>query len=834
MSLLSDAWSVRLDPDYPHKILGWDVSPDLVLPLVGAAALALVFLTIWTYAGVQQATSARVATVVGLRLAALLTACLALLRPSLAGRDEAHESSVLVIVVDASESMTITEGGVSRWTYAQRILRECEPALRRLKEDNDVAIHIYHFAGDVNQVVPEGQSDTQRASISDLLKALGKVKPDGKRTDFGRMLFDLREIYSSAPNRRGLVIISDGADNGSHRVYKPLDLANQWRDLPCPIQPFAVGDEKTSKMLDHISIRTFDSESPTVPMKGELIVKATVDAPGRVGNTFEPHLFIDGREIPTRIFLDDQEVKPDKKDEPKYRRTDANELKLQCTLPPDIGDEKKSKEVKVTLRIGKDKEPNNEMSTYVTITKEGFSVLFVDRARYVEPQDMMDYLAKEKRINLHPVWFRKDENASVKQTDLFKFQEQKYDVIILGDITARQLKSGNPNAFAIIEERVRKGAGVLLLGGNNFGAAGWNDQEEWKELLPVDAKGAKRPPGFFRMRPADDLLSGRDRFMLRLADDPAASLDLWKRLEPLAGLQSFRIKEAREFESKGAPVLLADAVPCKKEKDGTYTEDKNAKPAPVMVWRPYVDGRVLVFAGDSTNGWMRPETEGSVEAFARFWQRTVLWLAKQDQGESNIRVELPNRRLPAGEAADFRLSLRDKGGNEVEKATFQATLIKVDPQGDETPITTSPKKDGTDPTGEHGTLAKENIATPGEYALRVSAKGTGADGSPVEGEPVDVRFLVYQDETETIVQAANHTFLKSLAAEGGGRFHQADELAAYLKELADQPLLTGQSKDKLYPDWRTKELSPFLVGFFILFVALLCLEWLLRRRWGLV
>jgi hypothetical protein len=116
----------------------------------------------------------------------------------------------------------------------------------------------------------------------------------------------------------------------------------------------------------------------------------------------------------------------------------------------------------------------------------------------------------------------------------------------------------------------------------------------------------------------------------------------------------------------------------------------------------------------------------------------------------------------------------------------------------------------------------------------VSAEGKDAEGTPVQGEPVDVRFLVYQDETETIVQAANHTFLKSLAAEGGGRFHQADELAAYLKELADQPLLTGQSKDKLYPDWRTKELSPFLVGFFILFVAQLCLEWLLRRRWGLV
>jgi hypothetical protein len=126
------------------------------------------------------------------------------------------------------------------------------------------------------------------------------------------------------------------------------------------------------------------------------------------------------------------------------------------------------------------------------------------------------------------------------------------------------------------------------------------------------------------------------------------------------------------------------------------------------------------------------------------------------------------------------------------------------------------------------------VAVPGEYRIRVSAKGQDADGAEVKGDPREVRFIVYRDETETTVRAANHDFLKKLAADGGGHFHQADELSAYLKHLAAQPLPQGRPKANLWPDWRNNRLSGFLVWFFVIFVALLSLEWFLRRRWGLV
>jgi len=94
--------------------------------------------------------------------------------------------------------------------------------------------------------------------------------------------------------------------------------------------------------------------------------------------------------------------------------------------------------------------------------------------------------------------------------------------------------------------------------------------------------------------------------------------------------------------------------------------------------------------------------------------------------------------------------------------------------------------------------------------------------------------LVYEDDAEMRQRAANHDFLKSLASAGGGEFHQPDDLVAFLAQLQSQPLPHSLAKADLWPDWRLNQTSGFLVAFFLLFVAVLSLEWLLRRRWGLV
>ena len=117
---------------------------------------------------------------------------------------------------------------------------------------------------------------------------------------------------------------------------------------------------------------------------------------------------------------------------------------------------------------------------------------------------------------------------------------------------------------------------------------------------------------------------------------------------------------------------------------------------------------------------------------------------------------------------------------------------------------------------------------------RVKVTTIDADGQEVRGQET-ARFLVYQDEAEMTRRAADHEFLKRLAAAGGGQFHPGEEevLARYLRELPSQPMAGLRPKANLWPDWRRSSLSAFPPAFLLVFVALVSLEWFLRRRWGM-
>jgi len=101
MAALNGSVMLTWDPAWPWSLPG--LGPR-GLVLIG---LVLVALTVWTYRGVRGASYRRVLFLIGIRVAALIVACLAVLRPSLAFQDELHLPSTLLIAADASESMSI-------------------------------------------------------------------------------------------------------------------------------------------------------------------------------------------------------------------------------------------------------------------------------------------------------------------------------------------------------------------------------------------------------------------------------------------------------------------------------------------------------------------------------------------------------------------------------------------------------------------------------------------------------------------------------------------------------------------------------------------------------
>ncbi|HKI34026.1 MAG TPA: hypothetical protein VKA46_19390 [Gemmataceae bacterium] len=760
------------DPTYPWSLSGFG------LPALAVVALLLTGLTVWTYLGARAATFRRVLAVLVLRLGALLLAFLALLRPALAFRDELRVPSVLIIAVDDSESMTIQDefDSQSRWERMRRVLGKCEPDFRKLRDEHNVTVAFHRFSVGVRPFDPED----------------GAATADGKRSDYGLMLHTLHERYRGERSLRGLLVMGDGADNGAR--HEPLAVAGQWRNLPCPIHTFAFGKTTTSDRQSDIALTNITTEPSPVPVKGKLIVKATADAPGFENKEVRVRLFIDDKEVP--ILVNDKEEAVHVE---VLRLTTGNELTVTCNAPAKPG------EVKVTLKIDPDPKEltafNNEISTFVTVTKEGISVLYVDKRRE-ERAYLLDALATDPRIRVFRATLGGLGDAAPPQGDLFHFKDRAYDVIIIGDVTAREVQQGDKEAVATIEQLFReKGAGVMMIGGlRNFGNGGWQDTK-LRDVLPIDmsATGEIRDD-----QPLSLTLTerGKDHYLLRLADDAKENEAAWGQLKlyGLSRMGTFRKGTIGDvlLQSQGGDDILA-AV------------ETGA-------------GRAIAFAGDTTYLWIRPPKGDQYHE--RFWRQLVLWLAHQEKAEGNVWVKPDVRRLAAGGRLGFGAGVRGKGGLDLKDARFDAKVIG--PDGSEVPVQTVRDKDE-----DRGTFWKTDV--PGEYRLVVQGSAKDTDGQAVSGQ-ASARFLVSQDDAEMTRRAADHEFLKRLAAAGGGKFHPGTEedLARYLRELPSQPLAGMRPKANLWPDWRRSSLSPFPPAFLLVFVALVSLEWFCRRRWGMV
>src|SRR5438093_5231488 len=476
------------DPAWPWSL------PRIGLPLLAVVAVLLAGLTVATYRG--AAPRRRVATVIALRLLALLLAVLTLVRPAVAFREDLRVPSVLVIAADGSASMAIADevDAKSRWYTLQRILERSQPALDKLKDQHNVTVHVHRFAEDVSDYDPAG-------------------KPDGPRTDFGRMLHTLAERYGAERSLRGLIVLSDGADNGTR--FPALGEAAKWRALGGPVQPFALGQPNTSSSQRDIAVTSITPEPSPVPVKAKLTVRGTLDAPGFEG----------ARGVRVHLLLDDKEVMVKEVDLPK---TTGNEVQLTADAPANPG------EVKLTLKAdplpGEATVVNNEISTFLTVTKEGVSVLYVDRLR--EETKFIRYaLAGDPRFRLTEAIRQTDDPPASGEADFLKLDRQAYDVIVLGDVSARRL--GAERVAKIAELVKNKGVGLLMTGGEESLGGDWQGTAVG-DALPVLMGPSRQFEGQLQMLPTQQ---GLDNYVLRLASGPTKddNMHLWQRLPRLDG-----------------------------------------------------------------------------------------------------------------------------------------------------------------------------------------------------------------------------------------------------------------------------------------------------------
>lgn len=253
----------------------------------------LVGITIWTYIGIPRATTSRIGIILFVRLMAMMLAFLVAFRPSLAIFDKQSVRSIIYLLLDSSESMTILDEAdqTSRWDHLQQVLKDNDPLLKKLQLQ-DTEVKAFQFSAQVSDF------ELEKPSL-----------PSGKTTDIGNALKGMVDRTVGQDKFRGLLLFSDGADNGTSR-QPALPLAQRLRDLALNVHSFALGKPTTTAGQTDLALVSISTEpTPTIPLGGEISVKVSLNAPGFENALVGVRLLLDGVPVVARIFQDDAEVK---------------------------------------------------------------------------------------------------------------------------------------------------------------------------------------------------------------------------------------------------------------------------------------------------------------------------------------------------------------------------------------------------------------------------------------------------------------------------------------------------------------------------------------------
>lgn len=715
---------------------------------------------------------------VALRAGTALLLLFIMLRPTLVTIETRKLPGSLVMLVDSSRSMRVSDavGDASRWDVLQESLASASDRLAELEESWDLKLYKFDETADSIPV---------KDGVAELPE-----EPDGPQSAIGSALDDV--LQREARQRIvAVLLLSDGAQ----RAYAPRDIPPQTvaRRLAVdqiPLYTFtfgkpALGLQSDVRVDDILANDVVFAETPTS-------VQAMIGAEGYTNQTFKVQLKWENSDgemevVDTRQLL-----------------VESTKRRIPVTLshtPIQPGEFKVS--VEIESPDGELITTNNSQSTFVSVLKGGVNVLYLVGASRVgggpgiEPRFIRAALAPHADINVrYELLNYRRERISIRE----QLREGKYDVFLLGNLDVTALDDAS---WRQIAEDVDRGAGLAMLGGfHSFGPGGFRGSP-LENVLPIIMGLAERqnfgePPrqdmniaGPIRFSPVE--LGGDVHPILRLKEESQPDFD-WSKLPPLDGANRIERTQVKP----NAQVIA---------------ESADAREWPLMVAGAWGAGRVVALAIDSTWRW---QMEGFGDAQRRFWRQLVLWLArKDDTGGEAVWVRLDGRRYQRGSRVEFAFGATDEQREPLD-AEFDVQVQK--PDGSQ--VAVRPTRRGTSLSGSF-----QEATEPGDYRVTVTATEDGQILGTAEA-----RFTVPDRDMELDQPAAEPTLMASLAnvtAEAGGAGLAPEELPDLLDQLKNRTEEFEEEisrKRTLWDNW------PVLLAV----VALLSGEWYLRKRWGMV
>jgi len=365
----------------------------------------------------------------------------------------------------------------------------------------------------------------------------------------------------------------------------------------------------------------------------------------------------------------------------------------------------------------------------------------------------------------------------------------RYDVILLGDTPADRF---TPAQIGIMRELVGEhGRGLCMIGGRgSFADGGW-DTTLLADVLGAELGGSSgQIDRDVKVTPTP---GGLEESFMKLGEGESADhAAAWDALRPLGGASAL-----------GAPKPAARVLAT----DG--------QGHPLIVAQRYGRGRSLAVAFDATWRWvLSPDETGDLQR--RFWRQAILHLAARrgnvwiatDRAEYDL-ASLANR----AETIEITAGIEDAAGRPMPDAEVRVTLTP--PEGMPADVVLA----------ADGELLRGQLPPPGRagtYGLEIAAD---ADGRQMRAEQL---FDVVHRDLEALEPLANLSLLRRLSEITHGRYADVSELAALLAEVR------SESASRIDVELTHANLAdvarwPLAAGL----VALLCAEWIGRKRRGL-
>jgi uncharacterized membrane protein len=742
------------------------VSPIVPWPVLIGVIGTVTVLTLWAYRRKLRGTrGAWRWFALSLRLLAILLCLLAALRPSVALKAKERQKASIVYLFDRSSSMNFGDeaGGKTRWAVASETLEQARAEAKKLGPDLEVKF----FAFD---------SKVEEPKEADLT---AKAEPKGRASGVGTALMEAANRQEQAGRKTALIIMV--SDFSSNFGLNPMVAARSMKAKGIPVVTVGLGTETAGSGARDVMLREIVA-GPTVFVKNNLEVKGTLVARGFANQTLDVELYVDDVPVPVAHT--------------KLKVPDGNSI-IPITgikyIPQFAGEKKVT--LKVAAQDGEMLKSNNEISTFVTVMSGGLNVLFLQGSNFSwDYKYLMRSIATSQDIRVEGVVIKAEAQGDRGALSDEEFAPGRYNAYVLSDLKARFLTAKQQRLLA---EAVRKGAGLMMLGGHSsFGEGGWADTP-LADILPVQihpADGQNEPPEGLKFVPNP---RGLGSYLLKVGNNNTDTARIWDMMTPILGTNRF------SDVKPGADILAETPAPASE---------------PLLVSMNVGQGRSIAYGGD-TWVWYRSLEEESRLAHRKLWRQIVFWLShKENEGDNQVKVKLDRRRMAVGEKIDLTVTAHDSKGTPIPNVKYEATVEreKADP-----PINSPVDVYNPGDEGKGSIWAVEKVGQPGNYEVTVVAK---RDGQEIGKDKA--RFLVYQDDRELENPSADLALAREIAKATDGESVPPERLGTYLKGLER----SGYAEYVTYQEHRVWDNWPFL----LIFTALLTLEWWLRKRHGWV